>query len=253
VQARWKHIITSDSGQFFRPDAAACGVGAISFPLLDWKGFLVATVIAHSLHPPPGRNSFGGSCHHSSKQLSLSIALTYRPEQSLDMLNSLHGLRHGRMLHSRKRSLIPMKNVLYSAAVLFLAGGAVCNNQKPVANNPPPVQTADNNQADHKNNGALSYTNDIKPFLATHCVECHGSQRAKAGYNFEGYYGLIRGGRKGAAVVPGEPDRSMVVRVLTGKGKPMPPKNKPQPTAEDVEMLKAWIAAGAKDDSAKSE
>jgi len=147
-----------------------------------------------------------------------------------------------------------MKKVLYSAVGLFLAGGAVCNNQKPVANNLPPLQTADNNQADHKSHGALGYTHDIKPFLTTHCVECHGGQRSKAGYNFEGYDVLMRGGRKGPAVVPGEPDKSMVVRVLSGQGKRMPPPMyKHQPKPEDVEMLKAWIAAGAKDDSAKGE
>jgi hypothetical protein len=55
--------------------------------------------------------------------------------------------------------------------------------------------------------------------------------------------------------VPGDADKSLVVRALTGQGakRMPPPMYKHQPKPEDVEMLKAWIAAGARDDSAKGE
>jgi hypothetical protein len=146
-----------------------------------------------------------------------------------------------------------MKKVLYSVLVLCLAGGAVCNNQKPVAENSPGAQSSPGKPI-VKNADALSYTTDIKPFMVTHCVECHSGPRAKAGYNFEAFDDLMKGGRKGPAVVPGDADNSLVVRVLAGQGKKMPPKMyKNQPKPEDVEMLKAWIGAGAKDDTAKGE
>ncbi len=151
-----------------------------------------------------------------------------------------------------------MKKVLYCVVVLFLAGGAMCNNQKPVVNNPPAQNTDATKPPDRKPDltkpETLSYANDIKPFLATHCIKCHGGEATKAGYNFNGFDGLTKGGKKGPAVVPGDPDKSLLVRVLSGQGKRMPPPMyKPQPQPEDVEMVKAWIGAGAKDDSAKGE
>jgi hypothetical protein len=166
--------------------------------------------------------------------------------------------RSGAVQHSRKEWRTAMKKVVYCVVVHFLAGGAMCNNQKPVVNNPP-AQNADASKApdrkpDLTKPETLSYANDIKPFLATHCIKCHGGDATKAGYNFNGFDGLTKGGKKGPAVVPGDPDKSLLVRVLSGEGKRMPPPMyKPQPQPEDVEMLKAWIAAGAKDDSAKGE
>lgn len=135
-----------------------------------------------------------------------------------------------------------MKKMLYCVVVLFVAGGAVCNNQKPAG------------KSDSIKPEALSYANDIKPFFATHCVECHSGPKAKGGFNFDGYAALMKGGNKGPAIVPGDPDGSWAVRVLTGQGKRMPPQRyKNQPKPEDVEMLKAWISAGAKDDGGKND
>jgi cytochrome c len=154
-----------------------------------------------------------------------------------------------------------MKWAIYAVAVLFLAGGATCTTQKPAADNNPPVSQTDNKKtADQNSTGkieakspeAISYTQDVKPFFKTYCVECHGGAKAKAGYNLENFDGLVKGGRKGPAVVPGDPDKSMALRALAGQGKQMPPKSyKNQPKDEDVSQLKAWIAAGAKDDSEK--
>jgi hypothetical protein len=144
-----------------------------------------------------------------------------------------------------------MKKVVYFALVLFIAGGTGCNNQKAVVENNPPEQNP-TRKPDVKNADALSYNKDIKPFFATYCVECHSGAKAKAGYNFEAFDGLMKGGKRGPAVVPGDADKSLVVRALAGQGKKMPPKMyKHQPNPEDVEMLKAWIGAGAKDDTAK--
>jgi hypothetical protein len=89
--------------------------------------------------------------------------------------------------------------------------------------------------------------------LAKYCTECHNDTKTKAGYNLDGYATLLKGGRKGAAVVPGSPDRSMVVKTLTGGAKRMPPAKSPQPKADELTLLKEWIKAGAKDDSTKSD
>ena len=61
--------------------------------------------------------------------------------------------------------------------------------------------------------------------------------------------GLQAGGENGAVFVPGKPEESpMLQRCLLPEDHDdhMPPEGKPQPTAAELEALRAWIAAGAK-------
>jgi hypothetical protein len=100
---------------------------------------------------------------------------------------------------------------------------------------------------------APSYTKDVKPFLETYCTACHNASRPRSGYNLDDYPALLRGGRKGPAVVAGKPDKSMLMRTLEGGAKKMPPhKYSERPTAKEIAKVKAWITAGAKDDSEKT-
>jgi hypothetical protein len=80
-------------------------------------------------------------------------------------------------------------------------------------------------------------------------MECHNSEKAKAGFKVETYADLTRVTRKGKLVVPEKPDQSKLVLTLEGKGKAMPPKKAPQPRAEEVTRLRDWVKAGAKDDT----
>jgi hypothetical protein len=95
-----------------------------------------------------------------------------------------------------------------------------------------------------------SYTRDVKPFLEKYCTECHNDFKTKADYNLENHQGLLFGGRKGPAVVPGDVDKSVLMKTLVGRGaKQMPPRKYVQPKAAEIAKIKEWIAAGAKDDS----
>src|SRR5262245_19737126 len=96
----------------------------------------------------------------------------------------------------------------------------------------------------------VSYAKDIKPFLSKYCMECHQGANAKAKVKVDTYADLIARGKKGALVVASKADQSVLVKVLEGTGgKPMPPKKSVQPTAAEIAKVKAWITAGAKDDS----
>lgn len=97
---------------------------------------------------------------------------------------------------------------------------------------------------------APSFAKDIQPFLNKYCVECHKGREAKAGVNLESFQGLMKGDKKGRAmVIPGNPDTSRLIHTMDGRAKQMPPKKSPQPTAQEVARVRAWIKAGAKDDS----
>jgi hypothetical protein len=54
----------------------------------------------------------------------------------------------------------------------------------------------------------------IRPLLVTHCFECHsaGSKKLQAGLRLDYREGLIEGGESGAAIVPGDPDASLMIK-----------------------------------------
>src|SRR6516162_787710 len=90
---------------------------------------------------------------------------------------------------------------------------------------------------------APTYSKDVAPFLKKYCVDCHNSNKAKAGFDLETYDSLVGGGKKGrAAVVAGNPDKSRVVMVLEGNGKQMPPRKSLQPDQKEVAKIRDWIA-----------
>ena len=95
-----------------------------------------------------------------------------------------------------------------------------------------------------------SYAKDIKPILANYCTECHSANSAKAGIKLDAVADMLKAGKKGAAVVAGKPDDSLLVKTINGMGKQMPPKkSKKKVAADELAKIKAWIKAGAKDDS----
>jgi mono/diheme cytochrome c family protein len=98
---------------------------------------------------------------------------------------------------------------------------------------------------------APSYAKQVKPFLAKYCVECHNHDDADGGFVVETHELLGKGGERGVTIVAGKPDESRLVLQLEGKAKPkMPPKAANQPKPEEIALVRAWVAAGAKDDSA---
>ena len=95
----------------------------------------------------------------------------------------------------------------------------------------------------------VSYVKDVKPFLAKYCVECHKADKAHGGVALDSYQAMRQG--NDPVVIPGQPDRSDLVRVLsTASRKRMPPRDATKmPTTEEIAMIRAWVTAGARDDS----
>jgi hypothetical protein len=55
---------------------------------------------------------------------------------------------------------------------------------------------------------------------------------------------MLKGGVSGPAIAPGQPDKSILIELIHFNE--MPPKRvQPRVTADELKLLKAWIAAGA--------
>ncbi len=93
--------------------------------------------------------------------------------------------------------------------------------------------------------GPPTYYGRVAKIFRERCAGCHGGDEPKSKLNLETLDGLKAGGKKGAPIVPGKPDESLLLRLITGAAKPvMPPKKEGPLAAEEVETIRAWILAG---------
>ncbi len=93
----------------------------------------------------------------------------------------------------------------------------------------------------------VDYERDVKPLLAKRCVACHGALQQKNGLRLDTAASLRRGGESGPAIVPNQPAASLLMQVVTGEaGFRMPPAGDGTPlTANEIDLLRRWIAGGA--------
>ena len=98
--------------------------------------------------------------------------------------------------------------------------------------------------------GVEFFENKIRPILANNCYKCHSSQapKLKGGLSLEFRESILSGGDTGPAIVPGNPDQSLLIKAVR-YGDPdlqMPPKGNKLPEAR-IADLAAWVKMGAPD------
>jgi len=84
----------------------------------------------------------------------------------------------------------------------------------------------------------------IRPVLASNCYSCHSGSKL-GGLRVDSREALLQGGKSGAAIVPGDPDKSLLIKAVrqTEAKLKMPMGGKLKDT--EVEDLVAWVKAGA--------
>ena len=84
------------------------------------------------------------------------------------------------------------------------------------------------------------YEQNVKPILVGRCLECHGAS-GEGGLDLTTRESALAGGDEGLVLVPGKPDESRLLKLVTDGE--MPP-DEPL-SGEQVQALRSWISAGA--------
>jgi hypothetical protein len=132
----------------------------------------------------------------------------------------------------------------------------------------------------------VTFAQDIRPLFEASCFRCHGGERQKGGLRVDSLAAVLKGGKVGQVVVPGDGKKSLLVAAVAqiDKGIAMPPQRRPRGqggpggnpppdgspppggqngpggpggrggfgpppkalTAEQVGLVRAWIDQGAK-------
>jgi len=97
-----------------------------------------------------------------------------------------------------------------------------------------------------------SFDRDIRPILQKQCQGCHNPAGASSDLDVTSYGAFAKGGKRGPGFVAGKPDASLTVSYIVGDVKPRMPMGQEALPGSDIEKIRAWIAAGAVDDSPKT-
>jgi WD40 repeat protein/mono/diheme cytochrome c family protein len=107
-------------------------------------------------------------------------------------------------------------------------------------------------EPEKKESSEVSYYREVRRLFQQHCQGCHQPAKPLGGYVMTGHADLFKkGDQDKTGIVPGRPEQSFLVEQITrapGKKAAMPKGKEPLPDA-DVELIKKWIAQGARDDT----
>jgi hypothetical protein len=90
---------------------------------------------------------------------------------------------------------------------------------------------------------------DVLPIVLLRCTPCHGQRRQEGGLDLHTRAAMLKGGKSGPVLVPGNPGESLLVKKL--RSGEMPPKqglddiSTKRITASEIDRLVNWIAQGA--------
>ena len=98
----------------------------------------------------------------------------------------------------------------------------------------------------------VSFSQEVKPVLDKHCVECHqvgGAGYGASGLSMVSYEDLMKGTEAGPMVIGGDVEGSNLVVLMEGRADPsisMPHGSMDSVPSEQIALVKKWIAEGAR-------
>jgi hypothetical protein len=97
------------------------------------------------------------------------------------------------------------------------------------------------------------FDRQIRPLLVSSCAPCHDGKTRSSGLSVETADNLLQGGaRRGAAIAPGNPQDSVIVKMLRGELAPRMPLGKDPLPAGQIDLIADWIKGLKADTAAKA-
>ena len=86
----------------------------------------------------------------------------------------------------------------------------------------------------------------VRPILAGQCAECHSEGKTRGRLRVTSRAELLAGGKSGPAIVPGDPNASLLIKAVRHEiAKMEMPRDAPALSPRDIEGLVEWVRMGA--------
>ena len=86
----------------------------------------------------------------------------------------------------------------------------------------------------------------IQPILETRCLSCHQAGSTVSRLDLSTRAAALRGGERGPALVPGNPEASLLIQLVTHRKQPFMPMGGERLPQAEIDRLSRWISAGAR-------
>lgn len=91
---------------------------------------------------------------------------------------------------------------------------------------------------------ARFFDDRVAPILTKRCLGCHNQELNDGGISFLDRQTLLKGGSRGPAVVPGQPEASVLIHAIRRDSELQMPPGAKLP-AREVRTLTEWVKRGA--------
>ncbi|MCA9071141.1 MAG: c-type cytochrome, partial [Planctomycetaceae bacterium] len=93
----------------------------------------------------------------------------------------------------------------------------------------------------------LFFRDRVAPIFQKRCLSCHNKESKKGELSLQTRKAALAGGESGEVIVPGNPDGSYLLSLITAsKGQAEMPKDADPLSNEEVASIRQWIEQGAK-------
>lgn len=93
--------------------------------------------------------------------------------------------------------------------------------------------------------GTALFDQRIGPALKTHCLDCHGGEKTRAGFDLGTRERLMKGGDSGNAIDSAKPEASLMLALMRHDEEPAMPAKKPKLPEALLADFQRWIELGA--------
>ena len=130
------------------------------------------------------------------------------------MIVSTAHMRDDKRLLTIKRSAFSICRTLIAAFCWFVVG----------------IELQAATTPSHDPAGVEMFEKHIRPIFVENCYKCHSAdaEKVKGGLLLDTREGLLKGGETGPAIIPGNPEKSLLIKAVryADENLQMPPKNK---------------------------
>jgi len=89
------------------------------------------------------------------------------------------------------------------------------------------------------------FEKSVRPVMVEHCLKCHGEKKQWAGLRLDSREALLRGGDTGAAIVPGKPAESLLIRAIRHEDDDLKMPAEGKIPDQQIADLVRWVEMGA--------
>ena len=85
------------------------------------------------------------------------------------------------------------------------------------------------------------FTEKVAPIFEKKCVMCHGGRVQRSGLDLRSEEAVLKGGTRGPALVPGDPGKSLLYRLVTHREEPAMPLGMDKLSDDEIAVIANWI------------